>query len=102
LIGYDRLETPTQFQLLQEIYQDLRLYFNFFQPVLKLISKRRVDNKLIKRYDIACTPYLRLLHTTYISLAEKARLTHLYTQLNPAHLRTSIDQKVDHLWKISR
>lgn len=102
LIGYDRFETHTQFQLLQRIYEDLRLYFNFFQPVIKLISKDQVDNKLIKRYDIATTPYLRLLRSNDIPLSPKARLTHLYAQLNPARLRTSIDQKVDHLWKISR
>lgn len=32
----------------------------------------------------------------------KARLTNLYVQLNPAQLRTTIDEKVAKLWKISR
>jgi hypothetical protein len=43
LIGYDRFETEVEYILLQSIYQDLRLYFNFFQPVLKLVSKEHVD-----------------------------------------------------------
>jgi len=68
---------------LQTIYQDLRLYSNFFQPVLKLISKVRVDNKAIKRYDIAATPYQRILAAKDISLENKAHLTNLYVQLNP-------------------
>jgi IS30 family transposase len=34
LIGYDRLETEEEYLLLQNIYADLRLYANFFQPVL--------------------------------------------------------------------
>jgi len=102
LIGYDRLETQAQCSLLQSIYQDLRLYSNFFQPVLKLISKERMDKKTIKRYDTAATPYQRVLASTDIPLAAKARLTKLYVQLNPVTLRTTIDQKVDQLWNISR
>jgi len=47
-IGYDRLESDEEFELLTSIYSDLRLYINFFQPVLKLVFKGRVDNKFIK------------------------------------------------------
>ena len=102
LIGYDRLDTQPQFLLLQSIYQDLRLYFNFFQPVLKLVAKRRVDNKTIKRYDTATTPYQRVLASADIPPDGKARLANQYVHLNPVLLRTTIDQKVDQLWKISR
>jgi len=102
LIGYDRFETETQYILLQSIYADLRLYFNFFQPVLKLISKKHLDKKIIKRYDIAATPYQRILAAEHIQFEVKARLTNLYVQLNPVTLRASIDQRVDRLWKISR
>lgn len=102
LIGYDRFETQAQFSLLQAIYEDLHLYFNFFQPVLKLVSKDHVDKKIIKRYDTAATPYQRVLLSSDIPLEPKARLTNHYVHLNPAQLRTTIDQKVDKLWKISR
>ena len=102
LIGYDRFETETENNLLQSIYEDLRLYINFFQPVLKLVSKEQVDKKIIKRYDTAATPYQRVLASKDIQLDVKARLTNLYVQLNPVKLRTSIDQKVDQLWRISR
>jgi hypothetical protein len=40
---------------------DLRLYVNYFQPVLKLIGKERVDGKTVKRYDQATTPFRRVL-----------------------------------------
>src|SRR5271157_382993 len=102
LIGYDRLDTQAQALLLQEIYQDLRLYVNFFQPVLKLVAKQHVDNKLIKRYDRAATPYQRVLASAHVPLEAKARLTNLYVRLNPVLLRTTIDRKVDQLWKLSR
>jgi len=102
LIAYDRFETEAEFLLLQSIYTDLRLYANFFQPVLKLVSKEHVDNKLLKRYDQAATPFQRVLAANDIPLETKARLTSSYVQLNPVQLRTSIDAKVAKLWKISR
>jgi len=102
LIGYDRFETQEELQLLNSIYDDLRLYVNFFQPVLKLIGKEQVGKKTIKRYDEAATPYQRVLRSDQVDLAVKARLCHQYLQLNPVALRNSIDQKVAKLWKIFR
>ncbi len=102
LIGYDRLETEAEYLLLQSIYADLRLYTNFFQPVLKLVSKEHVDKKLVKRYDTAATPFQRVLAAIDIPFETKARLTNLDVQLNPVQLRTTIDAKVAKLWKISR
>ena len=102
LIGYDRLETEAEYLLLDSIYADLRLYANFFQPVLKLVSKEHVDKKLLKRYDQAATPFQRVLAAKDIPFETKARLTNLYVQLNPVQLRNTIDAKVDKLWKISR
>ena len=48
-IGYGRLETPEELAWLRSIYTDLRLYINFFQPVLKLVGEERVDGKTIRR-----------------------------------------------------
>ena len=101
-VGYDRWETDQELTLLENIYEDLRLYINFFQPSLKLIAKERVGNKIIKRYDTAKTPYLRVIERTDISLEAKARLTYTYLKLNPAELRRRIDQNTAILWKISR
>lgn len=101
LVGYDRFDSDAEHTLLQSIYDNLRFYFNFFQPVLKLTSKEQVDKKLIKRYDTAATPYQRVLNSMDISFETKARLTNLYVQLNPVQLRNRIDQKVAKLWKIS-
>jgi len=101
-VGYDRWETAQELALLESIYDDLRLYINFFQPSFKLIAKERIGNKTIKRYDTAKTPYQRVLEHKDISLEAKARLMNVYVQLNPAELRRCIDQKTAKLWKISR
>lgn len=101
-VGYDRWETEQELVLLASIYDDLRLYINFFQPSFKLIAKERIGNRTIKRYDTAKTPYQRVLDRKDISLEVKARLMNLYVQLNPAELRRQIDQNTAKLWKISR
>lgn len=100
LVGYDRWETENERKQLAAVYDDLRLYVNFFQPVLKLIGKVQVDGKTIKQYDQAATPYRRVLASDQVSLLVKARLTNLYFQLNPVKLRAQIDQKVARLWRI--
>jgi hypothetical protein len=101
-VGYDRWETEQERTLLEDIYDDLRLYINFFQPSFKLIGKERIDQKTIKRYDIAKTPYQRVMERKDISLEAKARLMNLYLQLNPAELRHRIDLNIAILWKIPR
>ena len=97
-IGYDRLESEEQCALLESIYQDLRLYVNFFQPVLKLISKEHIGNKVIRKYDTARTPYQRVMERKDISLARKARLLNIYLRLNPAELRRNLNAKILQLW----
>ena len=88
--------------MLGSIYTDLRLYINFFQPVLKLVGKQRIDGKTVRKYDQATTPYRRVLALASLPLEVKARLMAQYVQLNPVALRASIDTKVGLLWKIIR
>ena len=97
-IGYDRLESDVQHALLENIYTDLRLYVNLFQPVIKLIGKERIGNKVIRKYDTARTPYQRVLERDDVSPARKAHLLNVYLRLNPAELRRRIDENVAQLW----
>lgn len=102
VVGYDRWESQEELDLLNSLYADLRLYVNFFQPVLKLIGKEQVGKKTVKRYDEAATPNQRVLQSEQVDLPAKARLCHQYLQLNPVRLRNEIDEKVARLWKIVR
>jgi transposase InsO family protein len=56
LVGYDRYSTRAAWAVLQRLYELLRLQHNFFRPVRKLLSKRRVGSKVVKRYDAAPDP----------------------------------------------
>jgi hypothetical protein len=100
VIGYDRLETEAEWNLLKDIYADLRLYVNFFQPVLKLMGKERVGEKVIKRYDTAATPYQRVLASPFVNETIKIYLCQQYLRLNPVVLRDRIDANIAKLWKL--
>ena len=98
LIGYDRYDSAEAVAYLNALYEDLRLYVNFFQPSLKLVDKRRVDNKVHKTYDPAKTPYQRLLQSSDVSETSREALRQTYAKLNPVALRRSIDARLSALW----
>jgi hypothetical protein len=97
-VGYDRLDSDEQYAILQSIYKDLRLYVNFFQPVLKLIGKEHIGNRVVRKYDTARTPYQRVLERDDVPLPKKAKPLNQYLRLNPAELRRHIDKHVAQLW----
>ena len=102
LIGYDRYESPQALALFETIYEDVRLYINFFQPVLKLTDKHRVGSKLIKHYDTARTPYRRVLESPEVVDKDKKSLRQLYAPLKPVTLRHRIDENVERLWQLAQ
>ena len=101
VIGYLRYDTPEELDCLNDLYKnELRLYKNFFQPVIKLKNKERIGGKIKRKYDRAKTPYHRLIESDQISIGEKEELIVIYQSLNPAQLKRIIDKKLDNLFKI--
>lgn len=100
-VGYWRYDTEAEVTLLNELYGYLRLYTNFFQPVMKLISKTRNGSKVMKKYDTSRTPFQRVLESPHISEERKARLKKQYASLNPAALKRAITKLQDKLFKIT-
>ena len=98
LIGYDRYDSTQALERFNALYQDVRLYVNFFQPSLKLMEKHRVDNKVHKKYDLAQTPYQRVLQSSAVTEADKDALRQAYVNLNPVVLRRNIDAHLNALW----
>jgi hypothetical protein len=89
-VGYGRYDTEAAQQLLNELYGYLRLYANFFHPVMKLIQKTRIGSRVTKRYDVPQTPYQRALASPSVPEIKKEILRQQYAQLNPAALRRKI------------
>ena len=90
-VGYQRCETDEQLQLLNQLYEPLDLYTNFFQPSMKLQSKERHGARVKKKYDKARTPYQRLLESSFIKEETKQQLRARYHALNPAQLKRQIE-----------
>lgn len=101
LIGYDRYSTREAFEQLQYVHGLVRLYFNFFQPVMKLVSKTREGAKVRKIYDTARTPYRRVLESADISDESRQALVELYNELDPVTLLDQINRALDTLWSLT-
>jgi len=100
-VGYDRYEGLTACAALNALYEPLRLYLNFFQPVMVLVEKIRDGAKVTKRYDRAQTPYQRVLAAPEVPAEAKERLRQLYPTLNPAALLRQIQTRQVTLWKLA-
>jgi hypothetical protein len=101
-IGYQRYESAAALALLEVIYSDLRLYVNYFQPVMMLTLKERRGSKVHKKYDRAQTPCQRALVSKKVSAPVKLRLQLTFLELNPVALKARIDENLKKLWCLSR
>ncbi len=94
-----------QTQVLNQLYDKMWLYYNFFQPVMHLTEKLVVPvegqaTRMIRHYDPAQTPFDRLCATDAISDADRQRLQALRDQTNPRQLRQDIYNLLDHLFTL--
>ena len=89
-VGYLRYDTDGELAMLNELYWHLRLYTNYFQPVMKLIEKTRTGSRVTKRYDKPQTPYQRVLQSPHVPDKNKDEMKRQYAKLNPAELKRQI------------
>lgn len=101
LVGYERYESASAFEALAALYELVRLYVNFFQPSLKLVSKERVGSKVKKNYDRAKTPYQRVLESEQVSEEVQVRLRQQYATLNPVALLRQMQRLQAVFWKLA-
>ena len=101
LVGYDRYSSRAALETLNRVYNLLRLYVNFFQPVMKLVSKTRHGAKVHKVYDTARTPYHRLLEADVLTEAKRQELAATYHGLNPVSLLEQINENLECLWNLA-
>lgn len=98
-VGYERYDCKEATEAMNELYEVLRLYLNFFQPTFKLQGKEKrvktLDGKQVGKpykrvYDQPQTPYKRVLARKDIDPTVKNQLTVQYESLNPKLLRDTI------------
>jgi hypothetical protein len=100
-LGYLRYDTAEELAVIQDLYRnELRLYKNFFQPVMKLARKERIGGHTKRVYDTPKTPYQRLMESNQITPQEAKELQQLYLSLNPGELKRQIDKKLSRLFDL--
>lgn len=104
-LGYDRLDTVEQSQVLNLLYDKMWLYYNFFQPVMHLAGKRITTTegepvRITRCYDQAQTPFDRLCATNAITDTKRQQLESLRNQTNPRQLRQEIYDLIDYLFTL--
>ncbi len=100
-LGYLRFDTEEEQEVINDLYRnELRLFKNFFQPLMKLSEKTRIKGKRYRKYDKAKTPYHRIMESSLVDGQIKKELEEVYNSLNPAELKRGIDIKVKRLYEI--
>ncbi|MBM3126741.1 MAG: transposase family protein [Chloroflexi bacterium] len=99
-IGYGRLETVAQVKLLNQLYDQLWLYHNFFQPVMRLSEKHWQEHRVKRIYDDALPPFDRLCKTDILPPARQLELETLRQKTNPIRLRDDIQTSIDRLYAL--
>ena len=105
-LGPSRFDTAAQTQAINQLYEKMWLYYNFFQPVMRLTEKT-TDRwplaegqplRIKRRFDSARTPFDRLCETDAISEQQREQLRTLSDQVNPRQLRREIYQLLDQIF----
>jgi hypothetical protein len=105
-LGSARYDTAAQTNAINRLYEKMWLYYDFFQPVMRLKEKtpsplppaQGQPSRIKRRFDSARTPFHRLCETDAISEQDKRELQALRDQINPRQLRREIYQLLDDIF----
>jgi Integrase core domain len=90
LVGYDRLESPA-LAALERIHDLAGEYINFLHPVRKLVSKTRSGPRVTRRYDVARTPFHRLMDSGVLSIKMTNQLKARSKNIDPFRLKVQLE-----------
>jgi len=103
-LGYQRFDTVAQTLALNDLYDQMWLYYNFFQPVMrvseKILTTTSSPARIKRRYDKARTPLDRLCQSGVLSTDRRDSLLALRDRLNPRQLRQGIYVFIDYLYSL--
>jgi len=105
-LGFERLDTVDQTIALNLLYDQMWLYYNFFQPVMRLQEKIYVPasegkpSRIKRRYDKARTPFDRLCETDGLLPEHRAQLEALRSHTNPRRLRQAFYDGISQLFRL--
>ncbi len=101
LMGWDRYDTAKAQEAANQLYDELRIFQNLFQPSMKLRCKIRIGSRLIRRYDTPRTPFERVVESRKGDPKKLAALKHTLKTTDPFDLSTRIDQQLQRIYKLA-
>jgi hypothetical protein len=100
-LGYRRYDTVAQTRAINHLYELMGLYYNLFQPVMRLQEKTRVmvngQTKIRRRHDTPKTPLQRLCDSGVLDDVQMSALKQLRSAINPLELRRQILALIDEI-----
>lgn len=102
-VGYLRLDTVEQTLLLNQIYEKLGFYHNFFLPVMRQKEKHYSKDHSAppkRKHDQARTPFDRLCETKQLPTEQIDELRALRDATNPITLRREIEEMLQKLFEL--
>lgn len=103
LLGYDRLEKRCLVEMVNDLYRnEWRLFQNFFQPTMQLVSKSREGGRLRRHHGVPRTPYARLMESPVVQQESKARLRAEFERLDPFELHDAVQRKLRAIFRRAR
>jgi len=101
LLGWDRYDTLEALQAINQLYEELRIFQNLFQPSMKLSTKIRKGSRLIRRYDKPLTPFERVLKSPEPTPKKLQVLQSALRSTDPFQLSCRIDQQLSRLYELA-
>lgn len=100
-LGYLRYDTPQAVEAINDLYRDMDLFQNLFQPSVKLIRTIRRGSKVTRLFDDPATPLDRLIRSQRGIRRVVRALKELRDRTNPFELSRRIDRKLDLIYGMS-
>lgn len=102
-VGFQRFDVEKTVGALNDLYDVLTPYLNYFIASRRIISKERIGARWkVTREKVAKTPYQRVLERTDVSLQVKAKLRTEHATLHPAKMKKEVDRLTKRVHDIQR
>lgn len=102
VMGWDRYDSPRALSLMNVFYGGAwRTMMNWYQPCIKMQTKRRTGARLQRRYDAPQTPLDRVLEAPGGYRRAPLALEKERARCDPFGLSKTIDQQLAQIWDLA-
>ena len=101
-VGYIRIDCQEAVDVLNEYYEALCLFQNHFIAVRRTKNKVRIGSHYQRTFEIAKTPYQRIIESDEISNDQKKKLEKIHQSLNMFELQKKMTELLEKVWTIQK